>query len=132
MKKILMILVIVVVLAGVAIFFAMRNHYILLDDSVTVLKKSFYDDGADDGVGRNAAKFADYRLAAQLLAAQLNYEAGAEQCTTITTAIADANLYLEQVEFDGVSNGIRSKDDYFNEINTLATTLDDYNNYGCP
>ncbi len=93
---------------------------------VSILGKS------DINTGKKQASDACYNLAAQLLAAQLNYSAGAGQCAQVTQAITDAQKLLDQYHFDGSGACLTNKDkahasDY-SAANTLASLLDSYNN----
>jgi len=82
---------------------------------------------------RNAKKNAGdaaYGLAAQLLAAELNFVAGAGSCTDVDIAANDAQLLLTDIGFDGTRNylkGGRSGEDR-DLANELAGILDAYNN----
>ncbi|HEX6249882.1 MAG TPA: hypothetical protein VFZ56_00455 [Gemmatimonadaceae bacterium] len=92
--------------------------------AVRILKKS------DVVTGGNRANDAAYGLAAQLLAAELNVQNGATACSGATTAIANAQTLLGDINFTGTgsflppsaSGGARS------QALALASTLDDYNN----
>lgn len=68
-----------------------------------------------------------FNLAAQLLAAKLNVVAGAGQCPAATTAIAQAQALLDLVNFDGTKAPTMTAAQK-TQANTLATTLDQYNN----
>ena len=92
--------------------------------AVRILKKS------DVVSGGNRANDGAYGLAAQLLAAELNVQNGADTCSAVTTAIADAQDLLGDIDFTGTgsflppnsSGGTRA------EALALASTLDEYNN----
>ncbi len=93
---------------------------------VSILGKS------DTSSGKKMASDACYNLAAQLLAAQLNYSAGAGMCAQVTQAITDAQKLLDQYNFDGSGACLSNKDkahsaDY-SAANSLASLLDSYNN----
>ena len=92
------------------------------EDAVNILSNR------DIETGKNKAKDAAYRLARQLLAAQLNYAAGAGQCQEATDAIADAEALLVSIGFDGTGNYLRPRDDEYEDAVDLAYTLDQYNN----
>ena len=89
----------------------------------------------------NEAKMASdaaYGLAAQLLAAKLNIAATADDCGgDIHTYITQAQNLLAGIDFDGTQNELGPKVKgalltLRNTANTLAGTLDDYNNGICP
>lgn len=67
-----------------------------------------------------------YRLAAQLLAARLNVQAGAPRCSAVQSAIADGNTLLSNVGFNGLNvyKGVINSD----AADLLAEALDQYNN----
>jgi hypothetical protein len=68
-----------------------------------------------------------FNLAAQLLAAKLNVQAGAGVCPAAVTAINNAQKLLATVAFNGLTHGAMSTTQV-NQANSLATTLDKYNN----
>jgi len=70
-----------------------------------------------------------YNMAAQLVAAQLNYGAGAKSCNAVTTAIDLANKLLTAYQFDGAGS-YTSKLSPADAVkaNNHAQRLDDYNN----
>lgn len=70
-----------------------------------------------------------YNMAAQLVAAQLNYGAGAKKCNAVTEAISLANGLLNAYKFDGTGS-YTSKLAPADAIkaNNQAQRLDDYNN----
>jgi len=82
-----------------------------------------------DQSGKNRANDAAYALAAQLLAAKANLEAGAGECGITATIIA-ADLLLTNIGFDGSGPYLAPKPS--NPLRatalSLAATLDDYNN----
>jgi hypothetical protein len=80
--------------------------------------------------GKNMARDAAYKLAAQLLGAELNY--GAEACTDpdVSAAMSEAHALLLSVGFDGTGSYLPPSDktdDRTLALN-LAGILDDYNN----
>jgi hypothetical protein len=82
---------------------------------------------------KKKANDAAYALAAQLLAAKLNIQAGAGWCPATTEAIDAGQELLDQINFDGTGDylGPRVKGeklDLRNEALDLANTLDQYNN----
>ena len=68
-----------------------------------------------------------FGLAAQLLAAKLNIVAGAGSCPAAVSAINDAQTLLAAVHFNGIAHDKLSVAQA-SQANTLATTLDRYNN----
>jgi hypothetical protein len=68
-----------------------------------------------------------FNLAAQLVAAQLNYAAGAGKKPAVTNAIQQAVLLLGKYKFDGQTHTKISNADA-TTMNNLAKILDDYNN----
>ena len=91
-------------------------------DAVSLLDKR------DIQSGRKRANDAAYGLAAQLLAAVVNLSAGAETCPEVQTAVQDGQALLEAIEFYGTGRYLRPKDALYGDANTLASTLDAYNN----
>ena len=91
-------------------------------DAVNILRKSSLD-------GTKRASDPAYNMAAQLLAAMLNYTAGAKQCAAATTAINAGKQLLIDIGFTGTGS---YKDtmtaQQISDANALATTLDQYNN----
>ena len=79
--------------------------------------------------GRKRANDGAYGLAAQLLAAKLNFSAGAGVCTAATDAAdaAQALLANDPVNFDGTGQYLR-RGALYNQARDLAATLDEYNN----
>ncbi len=94
------------------------------DLSVDILDKR------DISSGKKKAKDAAYALAAQLLAAELNFEAGAGTCGAANTAATQAQILLDDINFIGTGNYLKPRP--FNPDRAtaldLAATLDDYNN----
>ena len=72
-------------------------------------------------------------MAAQLLAAKLNVQAGAGQCPNAVTAMVAGQAILDRpppsyaVNFTGMGD-YPKKGQFAAEANNLATTLDQYNN----
>jgi hypothetical protein len=91
------------------------------EEAVALLNKE------DINSGRKRASDPGFNLAAQLLAAQLNVQAGAGTCAAATTAINDAQALLDSVNFDGVGNTSMNPAQG-TQANQLAATLDSYNN----
>jgi plastocyanin len=83
--------------------------------------------------GNKKANDAAYGLAAQLLAAQLNYAAGAIQCPAATNAINAGQALLDSIGFIGTGSYLGPKVTGTAAIQranalALASTLDQYNN----
>ena len=89
-------------------------------DAVDILNKSRID------TGRKMASDPAFNLAAQLLAAQLNFRSGAYQCPEAVTVAALAQAALVELEFDGIRHKPISKT-LAATLNGYATTLDKYN-----
>jgi len=77
--------------------------------------------------GTKSASDPAFNLAAQLVAAELNYAAGSGKTPTATTAINQAVLLLGKYHFDGNTHTNISAADA-TTMNNLATTLNNYNN----
>ena len=94
------------------------------EEAVSILDKS--EVNAD---GEKMAKDAAYGLAAQLLAAKLNVQAGAAVPLDVLAAIADAQALLDLINFDGSGDYLPPKfGDPRPEALSLADLLDQYNN----
>ena len=74
------------------------------------------------------ASDAAYNLARNLLAAKLNLAAGAETCNAVVDAVAAGDALLSSIGFDGTDNYLRPKKAEYTTANSLAGTLDAYNN----
>jgi hypothetical protein len=85
-------------------------------------------DQRDLDTGRKMASDAAYTLAMHLLAAQLNFGAGAEACTEALDAALAAENLLVSIGFDGTGKYLRPKDAEYQTALSLAWTLDEYNN----
>jgi hypothetical protein len=78
-----------------------------------------------------------YNMVAQLLGAKLNVAAGAGTCATLATALADAQAFLDALNFDGTGSykGVLSASDQ-NLVNGWAAIFGSYNEGtlggGCP
>ena len=83
---------------------------------------------SDMNTGKKAASDPAYNLAAQFIAAKLNYAAGAEQCTAATNAIAAAQTLLDAINFTGTGSYKNMSSANATLANSLAATLDSYNN----
>jgi len=88
--------------------------------AVSLLNKSTFD-------GKKKASDPAFNLAAQLVAAELNYAAGAGKKPAVTTAIQQAVLLLGKYKFNGLTHDTISAADA-TTMNNLAKILDDYNN----
>ena len=89
--------------------------------AVRLLNKSTTDKGT------KMASDPAFNLAAQLLAAELNFTAGAGKTPSATTAINQAVLLLGKYKFNGITHDKISAADA-TTMNNLAKILDDYNN----
>jgi hypothetical protein len=77
--------------------------------------------------GKKLARDPAFNLAAQLLAAKLNSVAGTGTCSAAVNTTNDAQALLDAVEFNGISH-LTLTTTQTTQANTLATTLDGYNN----
>ncbi len=80
---------------------------------------------------KNMASDAAYNLAAQLLAADLNIQAGAGSCAAATSAITQGQALLTSINFRGTTGYLPAKAKnkaVRNHALSLANTLDLYNN----
>lgn len=89
--------------------------------AVALLNKSNF-------AGKKLASDPAFNLAAQLVAAELNYAAGAGKTGTATTAITQAVLILGKYHFDGTGYTGKISAADATTMNNLATILDNYNN----
>ncbi len=89
--------------------------------AVSILNKT------DIKTGKKMASDPAYNLAAQLLAADLNVVAGAGTCSSAVTAIAAGQALLVKYNFTGTGASKMTSADV-TLANSLATTLDGYNN----
>jgi Prealbumin-like fold domain len=79
--------------------------------------------------GQKKASDPAYNLAAQYVAAKLNVQGGAGTCAASTQAIADAQTLLDAINFTGTGSYANSMTSAQKATaNTLANTLDQYNN----
>lgn len=81
-----------------------------------------------DFSGKNKASDPLFNMAAQLVAAELNLAAGAYTCPAVATAVNSANQLLSKWNFvgSGYTGKLSAADSTL--ANSLAKTLDDYNN----
>lgn len=77
--------------------------------------------------GKVMASDPAFNLAAQLLAAELNVQAGAGVCGAAVSAINNAQTLLAAIHFNGITHD-KMIVAQTTQANTLATTLDNYNN----
>jgi hypothetical protein len=77
--------------------------------------------------GKSMSSDPAFNLAAQLLAAKLDVAAGAGTCGAAVTAINDAQTLLASIQFNGITHAKMSASQT-TLANSLATTLDAYNN----
>jgi hypothetical protein len=89
--------------------------------AVRILNKSTIN------TGRKMSSDPAFNLAAQLLAAKLNVVAGAGTCPAAVTAINDAQALLDLINFNGITHATMTTAQK-NLANSLAATLDSYNN----
>jgi hypothetical protein len=79
--------------------------------------------------GQKKASDPAYNLAAQYVAAKLNVQGGSGTCAASTQAIADAQTLLDAINFTGTGSYANSMTSAQKATaNTLANTLDQYNN----
>ena len=92
------------------------------DKAVALLNKSTTNNG------KKMASDPAFNLAAQLVAAELNFFAGAAKNGAVITAVNQAVVLLGKYAFNGVSYTGKISNADANTMNSLATTLDNYNN----
>ena len=85
-------------------------------------------DQRDFETGRKRASDAAYTLAMHLLAAELNFGAGAETCPAAQDAALAARTLLVDIGFDATGKYLRPKNAEYQQALDLAYTLDQYNN----
>jgi hypothetical protein len=85
-------------------------------------------DQRDVSTGKKRANDGAYNLAMHLLAAQLNFAAGAGACAEATDAAAEAEALLIALDFDGSGMFLRPRHADYGLARDLADTLDAYNN----
>jgi hypothetical protein len=83
---------------------------------------------SDMKTGKKAANDPAYNLAAQFIAAKLNVAAGAGTCPAAAAAIAAAQTLLDNIGFVGYGSYKNMSAANAALANSLATTLDQYNN----
>jgi len=89
--------------------------------AVRLLDKSTID------TGKKMASDPAFNMAAQLLAAQLNFTSGAGKCSAAVNAVNQAQALLAAINFNGIKHDKMSSTQ-ITLANSLATTLDNYNN----
>ena len=96
------------------------------NEAVALLNKSAID------TGKKMSSDPAYNLAAQLMATELNFQAGAGKCGAAITAEQQAQALLTKYKFDGkgsyTSGAKKLSTADATLANQLATTLDKYNN----
>jgi len=100
------------------------------DFNVTSCQQAVKVLSKQDQSGNSKSSDAAYNLAAQLLAAKLNFGAGAKKCTAAQTAVSQAQALLDRINFTGSGNYLPSTStspDRATALN-LADQLDRYNN----
>jgi hypothetical protein len=85
-------------------------------------------DQRDINTGKKNANDAAYTLGMHLLAAQLNFAAGAETCQAALDAATAGEALLVSIGFDGTGKYLRPRDAEYQQALSLAYTLDEYNN----
>jgi len=92
------------------------------EDGVSIL------DQRDLSNDKKKASDAAFTLAMHLLAARLNFAAGAETCQAAWDVALEAEDLLVNLAFDGTGNYLRPKDSGYQPAIDLAGKLDQYNN----
>lgn len=90
-------------------------------EAVALLNKQTYSGG------KKVASDPAFNVAAQLLAARLNVQAGAGACVDATSAMTTTQTLLAALKFDGNTHTAISASDALT-LNTQNAILDDYNN----
>jgi hypothetical protein len=85
-------------------------------------------DARDTLSGKKMSNDAAYTLMRALLAARLNFAAGAETCPEAQNAALLAETLLCDIGFDGTGSYLRPKNAEYQSALDLAATLDCYNN----
>jgi hypothetical protein len=99
----------------------------LLLDGADCVQATRILDKSDVVSGKKVASDGAYNLASQFLAAMVNLSAGAETCNQVTSAVNAAQTLLDRINFTGTGTYLKKGADY-NLANSLASTLDKYNN----
>ena len=99
------------------------------EDAVNILDHREVDSGDNDKKkNKKRANDPAYKLARNLLAYELNQDAGACYSQDAEDAALAGHALLLEIEFDGTGPYLRSKDEGYAEALRLARILDDYNN----
>ena len=99
------------------------------DASVDCAKAVAILNKTDIVTGKKMSSDPAYNLAAQLLAADLNFAAAAGKCGAAITAVSQAQALLQAINFTGTgSYTSKMTAAQIAQANSLATTLDNYNN----
>jgi hypothetical protein len=111
-------------LGGITLHDTSTNRNVASDCTAVVrlLNKSTTDTGA------KMASDPAFNLAAQLVAALLNKAAGATFPSCAATAVSSAQALLAAIHFNGVTHDPMTAAQK-TQANSLATTLDHYNNF---
>ena len=98
--------------------------------AVDLLDKRDIADPEEVKDGKKRAGDAAYGLAAQLLAYELNLNAGAGTCTAASEAAFEAHILLVTIDFDGIGNELKGKNakTYSALASEYAGILDSFNN----
>jgi hypothetical protein len=112
---------------GGTIYLVLHGSTATPDIAIDCLKAVRLLDKSTIDTNKKMASDPAFNLAAQLVAAELNYSAGAGKTPATTTAINQAVVLLGKYKFDGKTHTTISKADAAT-MNSLATTLDNYNN----
>jgi hypothetical protein len=96
--------------------------------AVDILDQREIGDPGTAGDGVKHSNDAAYTLAMHLLAAQLNFGAGARSCDAARDAVLAGETLLDQYDFNGVGDYLLSGDIDYQLALDLANTLDLYNN----
>jgi choice-of-anchor A domain-containing protein len=116
--------------------------FYLMDDLLPLTLSGVTVDSCETGVsildqrdmskGRKRASDAAYTLAMHLLAAKLNFAAGADTCQEVLDAAAEAEALLDSIGYDGSGSYLRPKNPLYQTALDLKDILDAYNNNTLP
>ena len=87
-------------------------------------------DRRDINTGKKKGNDVAYKLAMNLLAALLNYAAGAKRYPMITSTIESAQQLLCRINFVGTGDYIQPNHELYQQANSLAEILELYNSKG--
>ena len=114
-------------LASFPIAVGQTTHGVLLGDLyVDTCAEAFAILNKSTLAGKKSASDPAYNMAAQLLAAILNIQAGAGTCTAANEAIADGLALLDAINFNGTGSFKNAAG--ISGANAIAADLDAYNN----